>query len=305
MDVVIYHDQDPDGNFSAAIVLKKYPNCRTIGYNYGPDFGSIIPLCIGKNVCIVDVSPNNWQDMFALCDVATHVTWIDHHATALKEAEECEIMTHEKFTAIFEHAQRGACYTTWVHFFPEILIPLCVYYVSAHDVSRGYGTHHWNNYFLPFRFAVDHLDTPQKVLENFNFENYDIEPWLSKGRAIAEYFDYQNARLVHNSTLCYETRFNPDPFSPSDNPCVTELYKVLAMNVGLFGDQFKSRDTTEYAFLVCFTCHVGKWKVSLRGTGKDIDLGQIAKKFGGGGHKNAAGFTVATFQQLQKILMIY
>ncbi len=33
-----------------------------------------------------------------------------------------------------------------------------------------------------------------------------------------------------------------------------------------------------------------KWRVSLRGKGDGADLGAIAKKFGGGGHKSAAGF---------------
>jgi nanoRNase/pAp phosphatase (c-di-AMP/oligoRNAs hydrolase) len=33
-----------------------------------------------------------------------------------------------------------------------------------------------------------------------------------------------------------------------------------------------------------------KWVVSLYTT-KDIDVSEIAKKYGGGGHKQAAGFT--------------
>jgi len=36
----------------------------------------------------------------------------------------------------------------------------------------------------------------------------------------------------------------------------------------------------------------GQVKVSLRGKG-DVDVSAIAAKFGGGGHRNAAGFTMA------------
>ena len=34
----------------------------------------------------------------------------------------------------------------------------------------------------------------------------------------------------------------------------------------------------------------GKWKLSLYSTKKKINCGEIAKLFGGGGHKGAAGF---------------
>jgi len=33
-----------------------------------------------------------------------------------------------------------------------------------------------------------------------------------------------------------------------------------------------------------------KWRVSLYTTKKEINVGEIAKKFGGGGHTSAAGF---------------
>jgi bifunctional oligoribonuclease and PAP phosphatase NrnA len=36
----------------------------------------------------------------------------------------------------------------------------------------------------------------------------------------------------------------------------------------------------------------GHWRVSLRSKG-DIDVGRVARGFGGGGHKNAAGCTLA------------
>ena len=304
MDVVIYHNADPDGNFSAAIVLKKYPLAQAIGYNYEPNMHNIINQCHGRRVVMVDVSPYDWKDMHRLCAVAKHVLWLDHHATALKQMQDSGVLELDNFGSHFEHGNWGACHRVWKYFYPDIAVPVAVFYVAAYDVYRDYGTDDWNNYFFPFRFAVDHLDTPEKVLENFDFENDNLEPWLTKGRAIVEYVDYQNARLVNNPTLCYETRFNPEPFSLLDNPESVQLYKVLAVNAGLHGDQFKSRDTSDYAFLVGFSCYVGRWKVSLRGTGKDIDLGQIAKRFGGGGHKNAAGFSVASFQELQKILMI-
>jgi phosphoesterase RecJ-like protein len=46
-----------------------------------------------------------------------------------------------------------------------------------------------------------------------------------------------------------------------------------------------------------------EYRVSLRSKG-NIDIGSIAKEFGGGGHKNAAGLTVTgPVEQLQKMLI--
>jgi nanoRNase/pAp phosphatase (c-di-AMP/oligoRNAs hydrolase) len=42
-------------------------------------------------------------------------------------------------------------------------------------------------------------------------------------------------------------------------------------------------------FAVVWTYDNGRWHFSLRGN-NTIDLSEIAKKYGGGGHKNAAGF---------------
>jgi len=46
-----------------------------------------------------------------------------------------------------------------------------------------------------------------------------------------------------------------------------------------------------------------EYRVSLRSKG-NIDIGAIAKEYGGGGHKNAAGLTVSgPIEELQKTLV--
>ena len=47
----------------------------------------------------------------------------------------------------------------------------------------------------------------------------------------------------------------------------------------------------------------GQLIVSLRSIG-DMDVSIIAKDFGGGGHKNASGFTLNTFMDLKKFLKV-
>ena len=295
MDIIIHHNADPDGNFSGAIALKASPEAVTIGYNYEPEFDHIIEACAGKRVVMVDVSPKDWQDMHRLCAVAETVVWIDHHPTALRQMEEAGTVTkYSNFTPVFEHEKWGASKKTFEYFFPDSTLPRVVEMVAGYDVFRDYGTDLWRNYYFPFRFAVSRLDTPQKVLEAFSIDpaGDPLGVFLERGRAIAQYLDDDNAALVNNPGLVREMSFR----------VLSNTYRVLAVNKGLFGDMFKSRDLSAYAFVVGFFRETSGWKLSLRGAGKEYDLGKIAREFGGGGHKGAAGFSVATFEALRGIM---
>jgi phosphoesterase RecJ-like protein len=53
------------------------------------------------------------------------------------------------------------------------------------------------------------------------------------------------------------------------------------------------KDTKVAALIreVCAGGHAGAQKVSLRASDDDVDVSAIARAFGGGGHRRAAGFT--------------
>lgn len=54
-------------------------------------------------------------------------------------------------------------------------------------------------------------------------------------------------------------------------------------------DDFASINTDEYDLLIGFSFDGYRWSYSLRS--EKVDCSQIAKKFGGGGHRGAAGFS--------------
>lgn len=292
--LIVHHNADPDGHFSGAIALKANPGASVLGYNYEPDFDQILTQSVGQEVVMTDVSPKKWSDMHRLCEVASRVVWIDHHPSALREMEAHNTQVlYPNFVPVFETGKWGACKKTFEYFFPGMPLPPVVEMVAAYDVFRDYGTEKWENSYFPFRFAVSHLRSPQAVLQAFRLDASDnTAHWIERGRAIAQYLDDENQAFVHTSALCHETIFTWQG----------RTYKVLAVNRNLFGDVFKSRDLTRYDFVVGFFAQANEWKISLRGAGKNIDLSAVAKDFGGGGHKDAAGFYVKTFSDLQRIL---
>jgi nanoRNase/pAp phosphatase (c-di-AMP/oligoRNAs hydrolase) len=70
-------------------------------------------------------------------------------------------------------------------------------------------------------------------------------------------------------------------------------YRVLACNTIVFNSQFFAGffDPEKHDVMCAYSRRSdGKWKVSMYTTKDEIDCGAIAKHFGGGGHKGAAGF---------------
>ena len=71
------------------------------------------------------------------------------------------------------------------------------------------------------------------------------------------------------------------------------VLRVLACNTIVFNSQFFDGfyDPEKHDVMCAYSQRRdGKWKVSLYTTKDEIDCGAIAKHFGGGGHKGAAGF---------------
>jgi len=297
--VCIYHNADPDGVFSGAIVLEKYPEAVMIGYNYEAEVQHIIDKCVGADVYMVDISFDDWDKMYELWDVSENFTWIDHHKTAYEKYVKSHLRGLISFDVLFEENQWGACKSVW-QYFNQNWIPYSIELVATYDVWRDYGTPNWNHKVMPFRHVSGQWTTPQEVLDKMrNFEDaanvHDllVNGFIADGCIINDFIDKQN-EITANSSLCFNASFIS--FTKG-------VYHVLAINATNGGDFFKSRDVSAYDFTVGFY-YVAKegWKFSLRGTGKDIDLGEIAKQYGGGGHKNAAGFKVATYTELKQIL---
>jgi oligoribonuclease NrnB/cAMP/cGMP phosphodiesterase (DHH superfamily) len=74
---------------------------------------------------------------------------------------------------------------------------------------------------------------------------------------------------------------------------VMPSYRVLACNTIVFNSNFFDGffDPEKHDVMCAYSQRSdGKWKVSLYTTKDDIDCSAIAKHFGGGGHKGAAGF---------------
>lgn len=277
--ICIYHSRDLDGFSSGAIVKKKYPEAKLIGYDYGqPIPYDKIPK--GEPIIMVDVSLP-MPDMLILADHSAHqLTWIDHHISAINDyqtfvAEQCD---GEPFlTAVLENGI-AACEGTWKYLFPDTPIPQGILLLGEYDTWRNKDQDRWENKILPFQFGMrlfcNSAETfPEHLLA-------DVPKVIEQGVVVLQY------QAQVNEVQCkkaFEFEFHG--------------LRAICLNGGGFNsDVFKSvYDGDKHDIMMPFQYN-GKtdtWTFSMYSVKPEFNVSLIAKEHRGGGHAGAAGFQVA------------
>jgi len=271
---VFYHSADLDGHCSGAIAYRELipdvEDIRAYAINYGQDF-PFEEIKKGDTVYMLDYSLQPFEKMITLSEMCTLV-WIDHHKSSIEEAE--------KYPEIFIKGSReegkAGCELAWEYFHERDKKPMPkgVFFLGRYDV--------WdlkNPDFLKFQYGMrlhDTLYPDAEVWSNvLNDEENFIDFCLQSGQVILSYVGQTNAKYVQSYGF----------------PVEFEGYKCIACNKGLTSSQLFDSIIEDYDIMITFVkSPKGNWTVSMYTTKDDIDVGAIAKKLGGGGHKSAAGF---------------
>lgn len=258
-----YHKADLDGKCSAAIVKYFDPNFELIPFDYDFKF----PWDqIDKNtiVYMVDVSISV-DEMYKLINTSRKFVYIDHHISKLKDLD----------LSLFEGSQKdgtAACILTW-KYLSENPVPKGVELLGRYDV--------WDNddEVLDYQFGINALNlNPNDIKKWIKYVFYDdqINNTIKNGSIIRKYVSVVNKKEINN-------------FSFKMN---WKGYDVIALNKtsgnSLIFESHKDYLTADILMVFGWTGKI--WKISLYTNKKNVDVSQIAKKYGGGGHKSAAGF---------------
>ncbi len=272
--VVIYHADCRDGFGAAYATWKKF----------GED-ASYIPLnasvneppegLTDKEVYIVDFSFTK-DVLQTLVDTNKKVVVIDHHASA-KDA----------VTAfpdnIFDNDHSGAV-LAWQYFHPDTDVPELLQYVEDVDLWRFAlpESREFNTALGQYEMDFTVWDT---LIADLQEENNRIN-FIAKGSLLAK---FEDKLVAHMMTRKERVLF--------------EGHEIWALNtseyVSILGNNLAELNLAreqEPIGLVYYHTD-GQVKISLRSIG-DSDVSVIAQKYGGGGHKNAAGIAVNSFNEL-------
>jgi len=294
--IVIYHRADFDGIFCYQIAKLFFGDCADyIGWDYGDPVPAVDPA---SRLIMLDIS---------IKELMSHpkLEWIDHHISAIKQFDPDFQIPGLRINGV------AACRLAWQYFFgpmrtgvaeetrrigriPELKDftdrdveePLAVTLAGEYDIWD-----HHDPRALIFQHGLrsceidyDRLlerDSNSVTTGRENAESY-VAALLEKGACLAFAKANENASIIRSQGFVVEW----------------EGSHFLACNHARFNSQlFEASLTPEIDGLLgfCYDGGKGKWKCSLYHApgNEDIDLSEIAVKYGGGGHKGACGFECA------------
>lgn len=276
----------------------------------------------GHQVFILDFSfaPDILEAMAA---TAKSVIQIDHHASArqawgdrLPDETKGLVTYHHSnlpLTVIFDLQKSGAR-LTWEHFHPAEPVPLALQHIEDQDLWR-FALPHTRPFcralrLLPFDFlAWDELIGQTRTAETKRYAEM-----LANGQAIEVFFQTEVERLA-NSDLRMPACLRGDPVDAlqaqrhaqaiiADGDLAWLKICGIAVNSNvLFASELGNRlaeQSTSFG-LVWQLAANGDVKASLRSKG-DFDVAAIAVRYGGGGHRNAAGFRMTHEKFMREVL---
>lgn len=259
--IILYHAECNDGFGAAWAAWKKFGDKADyipVSHNFYPDNFT------NKEIYTLDLTlPKEITEKFL--ETNKRLTSIDHHIS-VKDITEIT----QDYSFDINHS--GAV-LAWKYFHPDKPVPKLLLFVEDSDL--------WKSEYpetLKITLALGLFD--------FNFEIWDkiaedvenperLKDYLMKGEVISNYekklLDYleRQAQLVE-----------------------FERYKVYAINTPRFLRNYIAHTLSKKLppFAISWVQEKDRIEVSLRSDGS-VDVSEIAKKYGGGGHKAAAGFS--------------
>lgn len=265
--ICLYHN-DPDGCCSAAVVRKAVGEKLAL---QAMEIGELVPWDLvgqAEQVVLVDFSLP-LEDMQRL-DEGWSFVWIDHHKTSL--AALGEAMADVPGVRSLEEA---ACVLTWQTFFRDKPAPRAVAYVGDRDI--------WRN-------ALDHT---QVFNEGLYFQDFSPANWSLWERLLND-DDELVGELIEVGKTLYEARMRQIKYAVSERgfETVFEGHRTLAINQRGSGDMGEYIRQSGYAIGYCYAevMRAGRLQTIVTLYSDQVDVSDIARKYGGGGHPGAAGF---------------
>lgn len=276
MDLIIYHNGCPDGWTAAYIAKKRYPEAALMPRDHGlePPYEEIT----GKDVLIVDFSFRTREQNIKASELAKSFRILDHHKTAEAELAGLDFAT-------FDMTRSGAG-LAWDYLFGKDasseqfaerlnnpLRPWWVSYIEDQDLWR---------WALPdSKFVGQYLKVLPRTVESWDaMAKHDTpETAALAGLGIERGTSYYVREIVGTRQLGIIEGLTVGVVNAPYVNC-SEVGAELAKESEVGLSYFERGD--------------GIIQFSLRSVG-DVDVSAIAKRHGGGGHKNAAGFQLPIY----------
>jgi len=271
IDTVIYHKNCSDG-FGAAWAAHEFLKHQAEYLPAQYENIDFVYKLKNRTIAVLDFSFDE-ATIKKIISNGNKICIIDHHKTA-------ERIRHLPNVHI-DSTHSGAI-LAWNFFHPAKDPPEFLLYIEDRDLWK------WKME-KSSEFSIVFQDVPKKFENYSKFKSYNkIKETIKTGEQLKS---YQFSLIKRISSRHINTKWNGTNIKIVNSP-------ILQSEIG----NFLSSDSS--AALIWYKNYqANKIIVSLRSKG-DLDVSKIAERFNGGGHKNAAGFTLDLNQNLEEYFEI-
>ena len=277
--VCFYHAGCPDG-FGAAWAVWRAWGDESEFRARGHDDRLPMESLGDAEVVFVDISVDNEQ-LRELSSVASHITLLDHHISAqsryLSDPETVNHVEAEGHEIIYDLSHSGAV-LAWMHFHPDESTPTLLRYVEDQDL--------WN-------WKLEGSDAVNAAIAS---HPRSFSAWSELASRRADDLIREGEPIVRANKMDVEqTLKNAAPLRIGDR----RVEGVNAtVNRSALGHELAERAIFGMAWGCVYRINGKRVHATLYSIG-DLDVSLIASGLGGGGHRNAAGFTTSLETWLQ------
>lgn len=306
--IVIYHANCADGFAAAWVFWSFYKDQKALfpdingALEFHPGvYGKVPPDVAGRVVYLVDFSYKK-EIVEKMLESAKHIYLIDHHKTAIEDLK--DTWRFPNFTA-YTDLERSGAMLAWDFIYNGEPIdesgehlgtinkddpmykhpPRLLEHIQDRDLWR-------------FKLPLTREIQAEVFSHEYTFENYDrlmkmdtldLVNSASAGAAILRKMDKDIKELLN---VCQRTMVIGDTTVP-----VASLPYTFSSDAGhIMATNWKEGKE----FAACYWDTADKRIFSLRSASNGMDVSEIAKSYGGGGHRNAAGFSVDRGHELAR-----
>ena len=305
--LIVYHDKCNDGYTSAWVTHTKLvtqfrqESIHFLPANYN-DIGPLLNLINDhyySQIYVVDFSlPLSVLHFLEQEYPECSITILDHHKTAFElyapeivitPTANCKVYVTSTAYVVLDNSESGAS-LCWKYFFPELAMPKLVRYVKDYDL---------------YKFELGEITKwMRQVIRRMVFSP---ETWSSFSRQLQNTEEHDKIALegkrLHEEEAAEAKRIADRAYPIIINGISGWVVSCSYEYTSLVGHLVAQRDNSFCLIVPPYTSdrlydkEHGDWftrklNFSLRSVA-GIDVSAIAKIFGGGGHKNAAGFHAA------------
>lgn len=275
--ILIYYHDDNDGLCAAAIVANQYDQHRftvkCVAINYGKELWNPEEIKAAEEVWLVDFTCEKMDEFIKSC--GSKLTWIDHHKTAMERWQDWWNSDIHGIRSL----DKAACELTWEYVHPGSDMPAAVAYIGDKDMWKFKHTEtkaFCSGFSLMVKtpddsewdelLSSEHKNTVNRMIDIgyllLEAQDYRIQKAFERG--IDFTFHDLKARLVNTTGNISELG--------------EFIYKKPEYDIAIMWQAIED--------MVVFSLR------SDSGNPNSPDCAEIAQKYDGGGHKNAAGFQI-------------